>query len=223
MMLISKARERDIRAGKPENIIPELCHGNGLTIGLRLMQQISNFTRLNPSDRVKALIKFNKRPFKSWINGVCACNLVIFKNIHIWVVFQIFLHFQISSLSPLVNWNLKKLFSARVSSKLQMPRVEWSCLASTSRARHSLDLFVLKMMKMKLWTSLLLANVLNETIPSTIQWAELLNINTHTSKKLTPLQKSSQKSSTFGLLTNRADRYAAVKSRAIGHPKSSHR
>lgn len=67
MMLVSRARERDIRAGQPENIylIPELSRATGLTDSLRadfrLMQKISNYTRLSPEDRVNALNKFNRR------------------------------------------------------------------------------------------------------------------------------------------------------------------
>jgi aubergine-like protein len=67
MMLVSRAKERDIRAGMPENIylIPELSRATGLTDRLRsnfkLMQQISAHTRLSPEDRVKALHKFNRR------------------------------------------------------------------------------------------------------------------------------------------------------------------
>lgn len=67
MLLISRARERDARAGQPENIylIPELSRTTGLTDRLRsnfrLMQQISAYTRLSPEDRVNALKKFNRR------------------------------------------------------------------------------------------------------------------------------------------------------------------
>lgn len=67
MMLVSRARERDIRAGQPENIylVPELSRATGLTDRLRadfrLMQNISRYTRLSPDDRVKALSKFNRR------------------------------------------------------------------------------------------------------------------------------------------------------------------
>lgn len=66
-MLVSRARERDIRAGQPENIylIPELSRATGLTDSLRgdfrLMQKISQYTRLSPDDRVNALKKFNRR------------------------------------------------------------------------------------------------------------------------------------------------------------------
>jgi aubergine-like protein len=67
MMLVSRARERDIKAGQPENIIliPELSRATGLTDSLRanfrLMQQISAYTRLSPEDRVTALRRFNRR------------------------------------------------------------------------------------------------------------------------------------------------------------------
>lgn len=66
-MLVSKAKERDLRAGKNELIylIPELCRATGMTEGMRanfkLMQNLSTYTRLNPDNRVKALQKFNNR------------------------------------------------------------------------------------------------------------------------------------------------------------------
>ena len=66
-MLVSKSRERDIRAGQPEYIylIPELCRATGMTDRMRqdfrLMQEISAYTRLNPQKRVEALEGFNKR------------------------------------------------------------------------------------------------------------------------------------------------------------------
>lgn len=66
-LLVSKAKERDLRAGQNELIylIPELCRATGMTDAMRnnfkLMQDLSNYTRLNPSNRVKALMKFNER------------------------------------------------------------------------------------------------------------------------------------------------------------------
>lgn len=66
-MLVSKSRERDIRAGQPEYIylIPELCRATGMTDRMRndfrLMQEISAHTRLNPQKRVESLESFNKR------------------------------------------------------------------------------------------------------------------------------------------------------------------
>lgn len=66
-MLVSRARERDIRAGQPENIylIPELSRATGLTDRMRadfkLMREISEHTRLNPEKRVHELMRFNKR------------------------------------------------------------------------------------------------------------------------------------------------------------------
>lgn len=66
-LLVSKARERDIRAGQNELIylIPELCRATGMTDEMRsdfkLMQDLSTYTRLNPENRVKALNKFNRR------------------------------------------------------------------------------------------------------------------------------------------------------------------
>lgn len=66
-LLISKAKERDLRAGKSELIylIPELSRATGMTDAMRanfkLMQDLSTFTRLNPTDRVKQLHKFNRR------------------------------------------------------------------------------------------------------------------------------------------------------------------
>lgn len=66
-LLISKAKERDLRAGKSELIylIPELSRATGMTDAMRanftLMQDLSAYTRLNPDSRVKQLHKFNKR------------------------------------------------------------------------------------------------------------------------------------------------------------------
>jgi len=66
-MLVSKSRERDIRAGQPEYIylIPELCQATGMTDRMRqdfrLMQEISAYTRLNPQKRIEALESFNHR------------------------------------------------------------------------------------------------------------------------------------------------------------------
>lgn len=66
-LLVSRARERDIRAGLPELIylIPELCRATGLTDKMRsnfhLMQAISAYTRMNPEQRVDTLNRFNQR------------------------------------------------------------------------------------------------------------------------------------------------------------------
>ena len=66
-LLISRARERDIRAGQPANIhlVPELSRATGLTDEMRadyrLMKKISDFTRLTPEARIDALKKFNQR------------------------------------------------------------------------------------------------------------------------------------------------------------------
>lgn len=66
-MLVSQAREKDIRAGHPEFIylIPELCRATGMTEEMRsnfkLMQQLSEYTRMNPQARVKNLKRFNQR------------------------------------------------------------------------------------------------------------------------------------------------------------------
>lgn len=66
-LLISKAKERDLRAGQNELIylIPELSRATGLTDAMRanfkLMQDLSAFTRLSPDNRIKQLHKFNKR------------------------------------------------------------------------------------------------------------------------------------------------------------------
>lgn len=66
-LLVSNARERDLRAGQNEHIylLPELCRATGMTEAMRkdfkLMQDLSKYTRLSPADRVKALKKFNNR------------------------------------------------------------------------------------------------------------------------------------------------------------------
>lgn len=70
-MLISKSKERDLRAGKDQLIylIPELSRATGMTDEMRndfkLMQKLSNHTRLSPNDRVKQLLKFNQRVQKT--------------------------------------------------------------------------------------------------------------------------------------------------------------
>lgn len=66
-LLVSRSRERDIRAGQPELIylIPELSRATGLTERMRqdfkLMQAISAYTRLSPDQRVESLNRFNQR------------------------------------------------------------------------------------------------------------------------------------------------------------------
>jgi aubergine-like protein len=66
-LLISRARERDIRAGHPEMIylIPELSRATGMTDQMRqnfrLMKEVSEFTRVNPERRVQSLNQFNRR------------------------------------------------------------------------------------------------------------------------------------------------------------------
>jgi aubergine len=66
-LLVSRARERDIRAGHPELIylIPELSRATGLTdtmrANFRLMQNISSYTRLTPTARADSLHRFNNR------------------------------------------------------------------------------------------------------------------------------------------------------------------
>jgi aubergine len=66
-LLVSKARERDIRAGLNDLIylIPELSRATGMTDSMRnnfeLMKELSEHTRLNPDKRVKALNRFNNR------------------------------------------------------------------------------------------------------------------------------------------------------------------
>lgn len=66
-LLVSKAKERDVRAGRTDMIylIPELCRATGMTDAMRsdyrLMQELSTYTRLNPESRTKALLKFNNR------------------------------------------------------------------------------------------------------------------------------------------------------------------
>lgn len=78
-MLVSKANERAKRAGNADLIylIPELCRATGMTDTMRanykLMQELSNYTRLNPEKRVKALQKFNNR-FQSTPESVKVLN-----------------------------------------------------------------------------------------------------------------------------------------------------
>jgi aubergine len=58
-MLVSKSRERDIRAGQPEYIhyVPELCRATGMTDEMRhnfqLMKDLSISTRMVLKERVK--------------------------------------------------------------------------------------------------------------------------------------------------------------------------
>ncbi|XP_055592749.1 protein aubergine-like isoform X1 [Uranotaenia lowii] len=66
-MLVSRAKARDIRAGKAEllYLVPELFRMTGLTDEMRqnfgLMREIANYTRLGPDKRIERLLNFNDR------------------------------------------------------------------------------------------------------------------------------------------------------------------
>lgn len=66
-ILISKPKMRDVRGGRNEFIclIPELCRATGMTDAMRSnfqdMRKVANHTRLNPPNRISALMKFSKR------------------------------------------------------------------------------------------------------------------------------------------------------------------
>ncbi|XP_038122427.1 protein aubergine [Culex quinquefasciatus] len=66
-MLVSRARARDIRAGRPEllYLVPELMRATGLTDEMRrnftLMRALADHTRLTPDRRMQRLEAFNQR------------------------------------------------------------------------------------------------------------------------------------------------------------------
>lgn len=66
-MLVSRAKLRDVRAGKPELIylIPELVRATGITDEMRrnfnLMRTLADYTRLTPDKRIQRLETFNQR------------------------------------------------------------------------------------------------------------------------------------------------------------------
>lgn len=66
-MLVSKPKAKDIRGGREDLImlIPELCRSTGITDRMRnnifLMSCMSEYTRLNPKDRIERLNTFNER------------------------------------------------------------------------------------------------------------------------------------------------------------------
>lgn len=66
-MLVSRAKAREIRAGKPELIylVPELVRATGLTDDMRrdfnLMRTVADYTRLTPDKRIQRLETFNQR------------------------------------------------------------------------------------------------------------------------------------------------------------------
>lgn len=66
-MLVSRAKPREIRAGKPELIylVPELVQTTGLTDDMRrnfnLMRTLADYTRLTPDKRIQRLETFNQR------------------------------------------------------------------------------------------------------------------------------------------------------------------
>lgn len=66
-LLISRSKPRELRDGKPEFIylVPELCRMTGLSEVMRgnflLMKDLSQYTRVNPGNRIERLNGFNKR------------------------------------------------------------------------------------------------------------------------------------------------------------------
>lgn len=70
-MLISNSKARDIRAGQSETValVPELCRATGITDEMRgnfqLMRAMGDFTRVQPDLRIKKLLEFNHRLYRS--------------------------------------------------------------------------------------------------------------------------------------------------------------
>lgn len=66
-LLISKAKQREIRAGMAELIylIPELCRTTGLTeaerTNMSMMRELANYTRVGPDGRIRRLEQFSHR------------------------------------------------------------------------------------------------------------------------------------------------------------------
>lgn len=66
-MLISRAKDREIRAGMAETIylVPELCRMTGLTdqqkSNFQLMKSVAEYTRITPGVRIQKLMDFSKR------------------------------------------------------------------------------------------------------------------------------------------------------------------
>ncbi|GAB0096383.1 PIWI [Sergentomyia squamirostris] len=66
-MLVSRAKARDVRAGRPEiiSLVPELCRLTGLTdsqrADTRLMRDMAQSTRIGPDMRVKRFLDLNRR------------------------------------------------------------------------------------------------------------------------------------------------------------------
>jgi aubergine-like protein len=66
-LLISRSKQRDLRAGKAECVylVPELCTMTGLTDDMRanffLMKDLSQYTRVNAGSRIERLNEFNRR------------------------------------------------------------------------------------------------------------------------------------------------------------------
>lgn len=66
-LLLSKAKERDLRGGGSEIIalVPELCRATGLSEQMRnnfqLTRAMSEYTRMAPDKRTEKLLQFNQR------------------------------------------------------------------------------------------------------------------------------------------------------------------
>lgn len=66
-MLVSRAKDREIRAGMAETIylVPELCRMTGLTdqqrANFQLMRACAEHTRVNPGARMQKLLEFSRR------------------------------------------------------------------------------------------------------------------------------------------------------------------
>ena len=215
-MLVSKSRERDIRAGQPEYIylIPELCRATGMTDRMRqdfrLMQEISAYTRLNPQKRVEALESFNNR-----------------------------LQTTPESMKILNEWDMKldkdlieidarelpkeTIVFGRDHTTASNDKAEWSIRGSTSMYKNVecirwIFLYPedMKPESMKFMDTLIAAGkAMNYTI------AEPLHKSIRDDRQQTYVQEIdaiAQKNPRFILIalpTNRADRYSAVKQKAM--------
>lgn len=66
-LLISRSKERDIRAGMPSLVylVPEFCRQTGLSDEMRanfkLMRALDTYTKIGPDKRIQKLLSFNRR------------------------------------------------------------------------------------------------------------------------------------------------------------------
>lgn len=236
MLLVSRARERDIRAGQPENIylIPELSRATGLTDRLRadfkLMQKISNFTRLSPADRVRALKNFNNR-IQSTPESVQILNqweLALSRGKKIMFKILLNLFYKTFSLLDLVEFPARELPPEEIvfgqnQKETANVKAEWSIKGRTTMysavdctrwiflyprdlERDSMN-FLRALIEAGRQMNYTIAEPLHRAIDNDRQESYITEIDSVAAKK--------PKLIVCALPTNRADRYSAVKRRCL--------